>query len=139
DRKRATIDERSRSCGCESARMANRTTDAGEQRITASCGCRYRLLTTRSTCRRHEIGKRQHLESVIFRILYGIESPREGRVDSSFSGAGRVLVCAGVGGAGTASAETVKRVGDTHLVEISIARKRHETRMLCLPTKATNT
>src|SRR6185369_8534032 len=126
---RATIDERSRCCRGERAGMANIAANRVEERIATRRSRRNRVLTTGSARCRHEVSKRQHIISIIFRIRNWIERRRERYVDNTFSSAGRVLLC---------SPRTVKRVGNAHFIEIGIACERNQTRMLSFPAESSD-
>src|SRR5215213_3353226 len=131
----SAVDNSAGSGSCKRAGMANSTTNLREERVASSGGGRNWLLTTRSARRCHEIGKRKHVISIILRIRYGIKSGRESDVDDALSSAGWIFVCSGIRGAGAAAAETIERISDTHLVEISIAGERNQACMLCFPAK----
>src|ERR1041385_9209466 len=118
-RERSTVDQGSGSCRRESTSMADSATDTGEQRIAGTCCRRNRILTSRRSCCRHEVGEGKHVAAVVLRILNWIKSRRKRYVDNTFRSTGRVLVRSSVRGIRTSATKTVELTGDTHLIEIS--------------------
>src|SRR6185369_840287 len=133
---RAAVDQSARSCRHESARVANVATDGVEERIAASSCRRNRVLATRGTRCCHEVGEGKHVVSIVLRIRNRIKRRRERHVDNAVSSAGRIFMRSGISGTGTATAKTIERVSDTHLIEISIAGERQQAGVLRLPAEA---
>src|SRR5262249_24502078 len=95
-RERSAIDERAGSSSGERAGVANIAAYRLEQSAAARGSSRNRILAAWCTRRSHEVGEGQHVVAVVLRILHWIERRWERHVDNAFSGAGGVLVRAGI-------------------------------------------